>query len=67
MDNNMASKIVVGMSATNIHLLQIEIQSHLQKHRLWMPVNQNSYWRKTFKISNIAFAILPFFSQKCFN
>ena len=31
MDNNMVSKISFGMCATNIHLLQFKIQSHLQK------------------------------------
>ena len=30
MDNNILSKIWVGMSTTNIHLLQFKIQSHLQ-------------------------------------
>ena len=33
MDNNMVSKIWVGMSTINIHLLQFKIQSHLQKCR----------------------------------
>ena len=46
MDNNVASKIWVGMSTTNIHLLQFKIQSHLQKRGLWMPVHQNSFRRK---------------------
>ena len=31
MDNNVVSKIWVGMSTTNIHLLQFKIQSHLKK------------------------------------
>ena len=31
MDNIMVSKIWVGMSTTNIHLLQFKIQSHLEK------------------------------------
>ena len=34
MDNNMVSKIWVGMSTTNINLLQFKIQSHLQKRGL---------------------------------
>ena len=65
MDNNMVSKIWVGMSATNIHLLQFKIQSHLQKRGLWMMVHQNSLrkGKKTSKISNIKFAILPFSPQ----
>ena len=33
MNNNMVSKILVGMS-TNIHLLKFKIQSHLQKRGL---------------------------------
>ena len=32
MDNNMVSKIWVGMSSTNIHLLKFKIQSHLQNN-----------------------------------
>ena len=32
-DTNMVSKIWVGMSTTNIHLLQSKIQSHLRKTR----------------------------------
>ena len=31
MDNNMVSKILVGMSTTKVHLLQFKIQSRLQK------------------------------------
>ena len=31
MDNNMVSKIRVGMYTTNIHLLQFKIENHLQK------------------------------------
>ena len=61
MSNNMVSKIWGRISASYIHLLQFKIQSHLQKHLLWIPVHQTSYHKKTFKISNITFAILPFF------
>ena len=34
MDNNMVSKIWIGMSATNIYLIQFKVQSHLQKRGL---------------------------------
>ena len=60
----MVGKIWVEMSATNINLLQSKIQSHLEKRGLWMPVHQNSFWKKPSKISNITFAILPFSHQK---
>ena len=64
MDNNMVSKIWVGISTTNIYLLQLKIQSHLQKRVLWMPVHQNSFRKKKIsKISNITFAILHFSHQ----
>ena len=46
MDNNMVSKIWVGMSTTDLYWLQFKIQGHLQT--------------KLFKISNITSAILPF-------
>ena len=36
----MVVKIWIEMSTTNIQLLQFKIQSHLQKHELWMPVHQ---------------------------
>ena len=36
----------VGMSATNIYLHKLKIQSNLQNKRLWMPVHQNSFRRK---------------------
>ena len=39
MDNIIVSKIWVGMSTTNINLLQFKIQSHLQTRGLWMPVS----------------------------
>ena len=39
-------KFWVGMSTTNINLLWLKVQSHLQKCGLGMPVNQNSYQRK---------------------
>ena len=37
----MVGKIWVRIYTTSIHLLQLKIQSHLQKRRLWMPV-----WKK---------------------
>ena len=40
-NNNMVSKIWVGMSTTTIHWLQFKIQSHLQKRRLWMRVHHS--------------------------
>ena len=43
MDKHMVSKIWVGMSTTNIHLLHFKIQSHLQKWELWILVPQNSF------------------------
>ena len=66
MDNNMMSKIWVGMASTYIHSLQFKIQSNLHKRGLWMTVHQNSFRRKPSKISNFTFAILPFFSSKFF-
>ena len=42
-DTIMVSKIWVGMSFNNIHLLKFKIQGHLQKPGLWMPVHQNSF------------------------
>ena len=45
----MVSKIWVGMSATNIHLLQFQIQIHLEKHGLEMLVRRNSFRRKKKK------------------
>ena len=48
------------MFTINIHLLQLKVQSHLQKRGLWISVNQNSYRRKPSKISNIIFLISPF-------
>ena len=41
--------IWVGMSSNNIHLLPFQIQGHLQKRGLWMPVYQNSFrtWEKS--------------------
>ena len=46
---NLVSKIWVGMSATNIHLLQSKIKNHLQKRRLWIPLSLNSFRRKNRK------------------
>ena len=46
MGKKIVRKISVGMYNTNIHLLQIEILSHLEKHGLLMPVHQNSFQRK---------------------
>ena len=43
MNNNIVSKIWVGMASINIHLLQFEIQSHLQKNADFDPVHQNQY------------------------
>ena len=63
MDNNMVSKIGVGMTTINIHLLQFKILSHLQKRGFWMPVHENSCWRKTSEIYYITFAILLFSHQ----
>ena len=63
MDNNMINKIWAGMVTTNIHLLQFKIQSNLEKRGVWMAVHQNSFQRKSSKISSITFAILHFFNQ----
>ena len=57
MDINMVSKIRVSMLTTNIYLLQIYLQSHLQK----LPVPQNSLKKGGSKISNITVAILLFY------
>ena len=64
--NYMVSKIWVGLSATNIHLLQFKIQSYLQKWDL-SNIHQNSFWKKKQQnktkqknISNNTFAILHF-------
>ena len=62
MDNNMVSKIWVGMSTTNIHLqvvLQFKIQSHLQNASTFRSYSEE----KTSKISYITFPILPFFHE----
>ena len=45
----MVSKIWVGMSTNNIHLLQFKIQGHVQKWGLWMPVSHNSLQGKLSK------------------
>ena len=58
LNNKMVNKTGVGISITYIHFLQFKIKSYLQKWRLWMPVHQNSFRRKTSKLSNIIFAIL---------
>ena len=53
--------------ATNIYLLQYQLQSPLKKRRLWMLVYQNPFRRKKSKFSKIKFAILNLFTSKCFN
>ena len=55
------------MSATNIHLLQFKIQSHLQKRGLSIPLHQTHTEGKPSKISNITFAIFPIIHKKYFN
>ena len=65
-------RIWIRMSATNIHLLQFKSLKPLVKNE--MPVHQDSYQKtkqnktkqnkqtnKLSKISNSAFAILPFY------
>ena len=60
MDYNIVSKTWVGMSATNIHLLQFKIQSYLQKQTLNSVTSELVPQKKLSKISNITFAILLF-------
>ena len=78
MGNNMVSKTWVGMSTTKYLFTPIQSSKSLEKHRLWMPVHQNSCQRKTVLnflhywmtenihsyISYITFAILPFCHKK---
>ena len=64
MDNSMVSKFLVGMSTTNIHLLQFKIQSHLQE--TWTLNAGTSYLipkKNCQKIFTITFASLPFLHE----
>ena len=68
MDINMMSKLWVGMSTTNIHLLLFQIQSYLQKRALWMSVGPTSEFitkKKIIKKLHSAFCI--FFINLCFS
>ena len=58
MDNNMVSKCWVGMSTTDIHLLQFKITCKNADFECRYIRTQTK--EKTFKISNSTFAILPF-------
>ena len=60
----MVSKICFGMSSTNIHLLQLKSQSHLQKRGLEMQVHQISFRRKNVKIFNNCIRQFAFPHQK---
>ena len=56
MDNNVVSKIGVGMFTTNIYL-----QNSKSLAKTWtVNAGSSEYRRKTVRISNITFAILPF-------
>ena len=62
MNNNMVSKIWVGMSTTNIHSLQSRIQKHWQTADL----NASNSKEKPSKTSNITYeyVILPLPNEK---
>ena len=66
MDNNMVSKIWVGMPTTNIHLLQFKIQSHCKNADFECQYIRTHTEENPSEISNITVTILPFFLQKYF-
>ena len=63
----MVSKIWVGYTTTNIHLLQFKIESHLQNLRHWMLVRQHSFWREKRQKCSTLHSPFCIFAPKCFN
>ena len=60
LDNNMVSKILMGMSSTNIHLLQYKIQSHFENVDFECRNIRTQSEETPSKICNITFTVLTF-------
>ena len=63
-DNNMVSKIWVGMATSNIHLLQSKFKVTCKNMDHDLSISEFNTKEKLSKISNITFVILPFFLLK---
>ena len=66
MNNNMVSKMSVGMSTTNIHLLNSKFKATFKSVDFESRYIRTHTKDKPSKISNITFAILPIFNINIF-
>ena len=60
-DNDMVSKIQIGMSTTNMHLIQFK---HGSLKSGYITTHSEEYLSEFY---DITFAIVHFFAYKCFN